>query len=92
MSEADKEYITIETPIGECKVPFDSEKIKAFVQEVAHNAENRRTLFNEEVADFLGVEMGEEDEEWEWWRKTMFPLFFTTLNASLSVNIRMQKS
>lgn len=73
MSEADREYITIETPIGECKVPFDSEKIKAFVQEVAHNTEDRRTLFNEEIAEFLGVEIGEEDEEWEWWEENHVP-------------------
>jgi len=83
MSEADSETIIIKTPMGDCEIPFNREQVKAFVQEVAHGAENRKTLFGEETAEFLGVSLGNEDEEYEWWEENHVPSLLYDLNQFL---------
>lgn len=80
MSEADSETFVIKTPIGDCEIPFNRDKIVEFLQEAAHGAENRKTIFGEETAEFLGVSLGNEDEEYEWWEENHVPSLLYDLN------------
>ena len=71
---------TIKTPIGDIEIDYDKDKIKKFVRDVVQDTENRRTLFNEEVAEFLSVELGEENEEYLWWEQNDVPSLLYDFN------------
>jgi tRNA G10 N-methylase Trm11 len=73
MSEADIENIKITTPLGDCLIPFNRQEIIKFVKQVAQENENRNTIHNQDVAEFLEIEIGDEDEEYEWWDDIYVP-------------------
>lgn len=73
MSEADIESITITTPLGDCLIPFKRQEIIDFVKQIAQENEHRHTLYNQDVAEFLDLGIGEDDEEYEWWDDIYVP-------------------
>jgi len=80
MSEAYPSKYTLKTPIGDVEIDYDRTEIKKFVREIVQETENRRTLFHEEVADFLSLEIGEENEEFIWWEEKDVPSLLLDFN------------
>ena len=75
MSEADIENITITTPLGDCLIPFNRQEIIKF--EAGCKKTKTKHIHNQDVAEFLEIEIGDEDEEYNGGTTFMFHLAFT---------------
>jgi len=73
--------ITVKTPIGDCEIPFNSKLVRDFLKTVNKDSQEPRTLFDEEVCEFLGIAIGQEDEEFEWWEESHVPSLLFDLNS-----------
>jgi len=75
--------ITVKTPFGDCEIPFNTEMVREFLKTVTKDTQELRTLFDEEVCEFLEIPIGQEDEEFEWWEETHVPSLLFDLDYYL---------
>lgn len=81
------------TPMGDCGIPFDKDKIKGFVKSLMKEAEEDTTLFEEDVLSFLDIDTFSQSEgEFEWWDEKETPAKLHDLVEYLNDNYNIVHS
>ena len=73
--------ITLETPIGEVKIPYNEEKVVDVFRKINKVGNQEKTLEDCKMTEFLEVEELEDlEEEWWFWEDTKVPAMIYDLN------------
>lgn len=78
--------ITLETPIGEVKIPYNEEKVVDVFRKINKVGNQEKTLEDCKMTEFLEVEELEDlEEEWWFWEDTKVPAMIYDLNKWIDI-------
>ena len=86
------EPFTIETPMGEIKIPYSEEKLLNLARKVMKVSEGEPNLLEEAVVDYLGIpDIDSSESDWLFWEENKVPIYLYDMMGWLETEFDVEK-
>ena len=86
------EPLTIETPMGEIKIPYSEEFLLNIVSKVMKVSEGEPNLLEEGVIDYLGItDIDSCESDWVFWEENKVPIYLYDMMGWLEEDFTIEK-
>ena len=86
------EPFTIETPMGDIKIPYSEDILLNFARKVMKVSEGEPNLLEEAVVDYLGVpDIDSSESDWVFWEENKVPIYLYDMMGWLERYFHIEK-
>ena len=86
------EPFTIETPMGEIKIPYSEDFLLNFARKVMKVSEGEPNLLEEAVVDYLGIpDIDSSESDWIFWEENKVPIYLYDMMGWLEQDFEIEK-
>ncbi len=86
------EPFTIETPMGDIKIPYSEEFCLNFARKVMKVSEGEPNLLEEAVVDYLGIpDIDSSESDWVFWEENKVPIYLYDMMGWLEQDFEIER-
>ena len=86
------EPFTIETPMGDIKIPYSEDDLLNFARKVMKVSEGEPNLLEEAVVDYLGIpDIDSSESDWVFWEENKVPIYLYDMMGWLEQDFEIER-
>ena len=86
------EPFTIETPMGDIKIPYSEDDLLNFARKVMKVSEGEPNLLEEAVVDYLGIpDIDSSESDWVFWEENKVPIYLYDMMGWLEQDFDIER-